>query len=304
MIIINEIGEVIANLARSVSKSEYTYLILLSILTLILVSLIKRALAKYYISNKENTRERYEYNYKTKIILNTISIIALFIIWEGHFSSIVTVISFASAGVTIALREIIFNYFAGIYIRIKKPFTIEDRIEVDGIKGDIVSMNPLNFEVIEVGDRINGEQSSGIIVSFPNSYVLTMPLKNYMKEFKYIWNEITIKVPITADVESIKKEIYEIVKTNEILKKVPKKMKSQMGGISLNYHIYFNNLEPIIYTKIIADHVELYTRYLVNPRKARYVEDSLWNQIILAYQNKKIDLFLSSKPEEEKTKQE
>jgi small-conductance mechanosensitive channel len=90
------------------------------------MTFIKRGLEKYYLSYKENTKERYEQNYKSKIIINTITFIALFIIWEGHFSSIVTVVSFISAGATIALREIIFNYFAGIYIRVKKPFTIEE----------------------------------------------------------------------------------------------------------------------------------------------------------------------------------
>jgi small-conductance mechanosensitive channel len=229
-----------------------------------------------------------------QIILNVIAVIALFIAWERHLSNLITIISFISAAATIALREIIFNFFAGVYIRIKKPFAIEDRIEVDGIKGDVVSINTLNFEVLEIGDRINGEQSSGIIVSFPNSFVLTDHVKNYVKEFKYIWNELTIKIPINSDVEGTKKQIYEIIKSNEILKKIPKKMKDQIKGISLNYRIYFNNLEPVIFTKIADNHIELYVRYLVNPKKARYVEDDLWNQIIIAYKEKRITLFIDN----------
>lgn len=238
--------------------------------------------------------KRYGYNRNSKIILNIVTILVLFILWESHISSLITTISFISAAATIALKDIIFNFFAGIYIRVKKPFAIEDRIEVSNIKGDVVSINSLNFEILEVGDRINGEQSSGIIVSFPNSVVLTTNIKNYVKEFKYIWNEITIKVPMDADIEMIKTQIYSILKNNEILKKVPKKMKDQIGSISLNYLIYFNNLEPIIYTKIVDNHVELYVRYLVNPRKARYVEDNLWNQIISLYKDKKIELFLNN----------
>jgi hypothetical protein len=77
-------------------------------------------------------------------------------------------------------------------------------------------------------------------------------------------------------------------------KRIPKKMKDQIKGISLNYRIYFNNLEPVIFTKIADNHIELYIRYLVNPKKARYVEDDLWNQIIIAYKEKRITLFMDN----------
>ncbi len=287
--------EEINNFFKISLGNDYTYLIILTILIFALISLMKRLLERFYITFETDDKKRYEHNYIGQIILNIINVIAIFIIWEGHFSSLITIISFISAGATIALREIIFNFFAGVFIRVKKPFVVENRIEVDGIKGDVVSINSLNFEVLEIGDRINGEQSSGIIVSFPNSYVLTNHVKNYVKEFKYIWNELTIKIPMDANVDNTKEELYKILKSNEILKKVPKKMENQIGNISLNYRIYFNNLDPIIYTRIVNNHIELYARYLVNPKKARNIEDRLWNDIIIAYQNKKINLFVENK---------
>ena len=105
-----------------------------------------------------------------------------------------TIISFISAGITIAIRDIILNLFAGIYIKTKKPFKLEDRIEIDGIKGDVVVINALSFKILEVGDRINGEQSSGLIINIPNSFVFSKSLKNYNTAFKYIWDEIVINL--------------------------------------------------------------------------------------------------------------
>ncbi len=289
---INNILKEFGDMFQLKSSNEYLNLIFLSILIFFIISLMKKLLENFYKTFYPDTMKRFKYNYKGQLVLSIIMVVALFIIWEEHISSLITIISFISAGATIALREIIFNFFAGIYIRVKKPFIIGDRIELNNIKGDVVSLDTLNFAVLEIGDRINGEQSSGIIVNFPNSLVLTSYVKNYVKEFKYIWNEITIKVPMNADIENIKQEIYNIINNNEILKKVPKKMQNQISDISLNYRIYFNKLEPIIYTKIVGNHIELYARYLVNPRKARYVEDELWNQIIMAYKEEKIELFL------------
>ena len=74
------------------------------------------------------------------------------IIWKEQIKSLITLISFISAAVTIALREIIFNFFAGMYINAKKIFEIEDRIEIKGIKGDVITMHTLGFEMLELGD--------------------------------------------------------------------------------------------------------------------------------------------------------
>jgi hypothetical protein len=59
----------------------------------------------------------------------------------------------------------------------------------------------------------------------------------------------------------------------------------------VDYRIYFNNLDPIIYTSIVDSHVELYIRYLVHPKKARTVQDAVWIDILEAYKNNEIDLF-------------
>ena len=102
-----------------------------------------------------------------------------------YIKNILTFISFISAAMTIALREFIYNLFSGIYIRVRKPFSVEDRIEIDETRGDVININMLNFEILEVSekDHYNG-QSTGIIVTIPNSMIFTKPLKNFNKIFK------------------------------------------------------------------------------------------------------------------------
>ena len=69
-------------------------------------------------------------------------------------------------------------------------------------------------------------------------------------------------------------------------------MKSQIKGMTAESRIYFNKYDPMIYTKIVDNHVELTVRYLMHPKKARYVESVIWNKIYLAYKDKKIDLYV------------
>lgn len=225
-------------------------------------------------------KKKFFRNRKSRIIISVISFVVILLIWGEKLNGIITLVSFISAGVTIAIREIIFNFFAGIYINMRKPFDVEDRVEIDEIKGDVINTHALSFEMLEIGERNDGEQSTGRIVHIPNSYIFTKTLKNYTKAFKYIWDEIKIELDLDANIEETKEKIYDILFENPELQETPKKMEDAVDEAILEYRIYYNNLEPIIYTTIKDSHVELCLRYLVHPKKARNVQDEITLRIL------------------------
>lgn len=202
-----------------------------------------------------------------------------------------TFISVVSAAMTIALRDFILNFFCGIYIKFKKPFKVEDRIQIEDIKGDVMSISTFSFEILEVSTKEDNGQSTGIVIHYPNSTIISKPVKNINKGFKYIWNEIIIKVNLDCDLVNNKKEIYKIVNSLDTVKNIPRKMKNLIEDVNTTNRIYFNKLEPIIYTRIVDNHVELILRYLMHPKKARYIESVIWNKIYLAYKDGKINLY-------------
>lgn len=272
--------------------SEYIKLTILTILVFVTFGIIKSIIKKIYSNLPVADKKKYFRNRKIRIILTIISFILVFFIWGEKISGLITIISFVSAGLTIAIREIIFNFFAGIYINWNKPFEIEDRIEIDDVKGDVISMHPLGFEILEIGNRVYGEQSTGRIIHVPNSYIFTKTLKNYTKVFKYIWDEIKIDVTLDSDIKKTKEVIYEILFDNETLREIPKKMEDAVDEAILEYRIYYNNLDPIIYMKIEKDHIELYLRYLVHPKKARDVEEEINEKILDEYRKGNIKLYI------------
>ena len=167
-------------------NNEYFILILISIIIVIGFKLINKIICKTYSLSKHSSRNIFKFNQFLNVLSNILIFLSIFMLWESHLSNIVTIISFISAGATIALREVILNLFAGVFIKISKPFIVEDRIEIGGVKGDVVLINSMSFKVLELGNRLNGEQSSGIIVNIPNSKIFSEPLKNYTTAFKYI----------------------------------------------------------------------------------------------------------------------
>ena len=74
--------------------------------------------------------------------------------------------------------------------------------------------------------------------------------------------------------------IFDILKSEETIKDIPKKMKRELAKNSADYHIYYNNLTPIIYTKIVDDGIVLNIRFLIHPKKQRNIESNIYEQII------------------------
>ena len=287
---------IIENISQYFSKtfgfySEYVELFILTVLIFAFFGVLKAIVKALYSKSDVSDKKKYFRNRMIKITLNIIAIILVILLWGHRISGMVTIISFLSAGIAIAVKELIFDFFAGIYINMKKIFELEDRIEINGIKGDVVNIRSLGFEVLEVGDRVNAEQSTGRIIHIPNSFVFTYPLKNYTKAFKYIWDEVTIKVPLDADIEKTKEVLYNIVNNNEILESIPKKMEDAVADVTVEYRIYYNYLDPIIYAEIVDSHVELYIRYIVHPKKARIVEDEIYLKVLEEYRNGNIKLY-------------
>ena len=254
---------------------------------------ILKKIIQHIVYKKMEGRKEYIINHTLQILLNILECLSFIIIWNNFIKNLMTLISVISAAITISLRELILNFFCGIYINIKKPFKVEDRIEIDGIKGDVTNIFALSFEVVEVSTNETHGQSTGIIVTFPSSIVLTKPIKNITKGFKYIWDEIIVKIDLQSDLQKNKNEIYKIINNNEIIKNIPHKMKNQINYINSTNRIYYNKLDPIIYTRIVDNYIELTVRYLMHPKKARYVESEIWNKIYNSYKENKINLYIN-----------
>ncbi len=283
--------KIITYLSNITSIDETYWILITKTLIFFLFLTIIKKIGVSILKKINDSKKEYLYIQKYKLLINIIKFFIFILLWGKYLESFITLISLISAGFTIALRDLIFNFFSGIYIKIKKPFEIEDRIEINNYKGDVININTLSFEVLEVNNQTFTGQSTGIITHLPNSLIFNHPLRNYNKAFKYIWNEMTFKVPLKCNLSKTKGVIYKIVNSNEVIKNIPPKMKNQVNNSSSDYRIYYNKYDPIIYTQIVDNHVELTVRYLIHPKKARYINSVISNKVIEAYHNGEIELY-------------
>ncbi|MBE5806313.1 MAG: mechanosensitive ion channel family protein [Clostridiales bacterium] len=262
--------------------------IIYTIIIFIILKIIWKIINFLNIKISNNEKQIYTIHKKNKTIFTIIYLLIFFIIWNKELKNVITLISFISAAVTLAARDIIYNYFCGIYIKLIKPFKIEDRIKLDDTIGDIININSLSFELLEVDDNTN--QSTGKIIHTPNSRIFSTSIKNYNTAFKYIWDEISIPISPNSNISLAKKILLKIVNSNEIIKDIPKKMKQEIKNCNTNYRIYYNKLSPIIYTKIEENKIILTLRFLIHPKKQRNVESEIYEKLLIEYKKNNITI--------------
>ena len=268
-------------------NNKYIVLILCTILTLfvkrIILYLIKKQLIKI-----SNNKLQYKLLQFIQLVINICEVLIIYLLWENSIKNIITLISFISAAITLSLKDLIFNLFAGIYIKINKPFKLEDRIEIDANKGDVINIGTFSFELLEINENF-GNQSTGIVLIIPNSTIFTSSLKNLNKGFKYIWDEIDVNIKMDSDYTLVKKSLYKIINNIDLIKNIPIKMKNEISN-NTTYRMYYNKYDPVIYTEVKDKQIVLKLRYLVNPKKSRIVKSYIWNKVLEEYKLKNIDL--------------
>ena len=267
---------------------EYVMLFVFTILTILIKKLVMFILKKLFILVNNSNKTQYKLIQFFNILATICELLIIYLLWDSYIKGIITLITFISTAIALSLKDIIFNLFSGIYIKVNKPFILEDRIEINGYKGDVINIGTYSFELLEISDEY-GNQSTGVVLELPNSIIFSHPIKNYIKGFSYIWDEIDISLELDSNLEECKNILYKIVSSTTLLKGAPNKMKKELKK-NINYRMYFNKFDPVIYTEVVGNKILLNIRYLVDPKKSRIVKSHIWNEVLNEYKAGNITL--------------
>ena len=201
--------------------------------------------------------------------------------WFKGIQYLTTYFGLLSAGLAIALKDIIESMVGWAFILWRNLFTVGDRIQIGDYKGDIVDIRLFKFTLLEIGNWVDAEQSTGRLMDIPNNMVFTHVLANYSKGFEFIWNEIPILVTFESDWKKAKSILSEIANHNveHLSKSAEEKIKSANKKFLISYKKY----KPIVYTSIKDSGVMLTIRYLIDPKKRRGSEQAIMEHILTEF---------------------
>jgi len=157
--------------------------IVLTLATIAIVMLMRHLAVRLARRKIEDGKKIYRTTRTVNIIANLLMLVLIGHVWLDGFKSITTFLGLASAGVAIALHDTIANIAGWLFIISRKPFTVGDRIQIGKTAGDVIDIRMFQFSVIEIGNWVAADQSTGRIIHVPNCIILREPLANYQVGF-------------------------------------------------------------------------------------------------------------------------
>ncbi|MFA8343080.1 MAG: mechanosensitive ion channel family protein [Rhodothermaceae bacterium] len=249
-----------------------------TLLIIVVVTIISRSIKKLLHRKMDDITIRYQW---LKIVQYGAMFFILFFvvrIWFGAFESLGTYLGLLSAGLAIAFKDLLVDLAGWFFIMIRKPFRVGDRIQVGEIKGDVIDIRIFQFSVIEIGNWVDADQSTGRIIHIPNSKVFTEAQANYTAGFNYVWHEIPVLFTFESDWKKAKKILFEIVEKHA--DKFSADVERQIKEAAKKYLIFYNKLTPTVYTTVKDSGVLLTMRYLTEVKKRRSVEENIWESLL------------------------
>ena len=247
-------------------------------LIILVLILVRFALVRIVDRQVEQTSSRYRWR---KNITYTLVFVGLLLIgrtWIEALGSLATFLGLLSAGLAIALRDPVTDIAGWIFLVWRKPFNLGDRIEVGSHKGDVIDIRFFKFTILEIGNWVHADQSTGRVIHIPNHLVFSESIANYTSDFEFIWNEIAVVFTFESDWRRAKHLLEEI--TNSHLMDYVGDAEQQVKRASKSYLIHYRNLTPIVYTDVVDDGIKLTIRHLSNPRRRRGINQMIWEDIL------------------------
>lgn len=226
----------------------------------------------------DETAARFQMTRVSGYVLGFVALVIIARLWIQGITGLATYLGLVSAGIAIALQDPVTNLAGWLYILIRRPFRVGDRIQVGTNTGDVVDIRPLRFIMLEVGNWVHADQGTGRILHVPNGLVFKNAVANYDEAFGYIWNELDITVTFESDWRAAKAMLETILDSHS--DEIDKHVKKRIDAAADVLHIKLPTVTPVVWTTVVESGVRLTMRYLCKPRARRSTETELWEQVL------------------------
>lgn len=276
----NQYGEQIARWLEN-TPDFYGYVLETAVVILALIA-ARYIILKIVHRNIQEQTQRYKWRKNLAYTLGFFGFILIGNIWFEGMGSLATFLGLLSAGLVIALRDPIVDIAGWLFILWRKPFDVGDRIQLNQHKGDVIDIRLFKFSILEIGNWVHADQSTGRVIHIPNHVIFSDSVANYTSDFDFIWNEIEIVVTFESDWKKAKQLLEEI--SGSHLEEYVKDADQQIQKASRSYLIRYNFLTPIVYTEVVEHGIKLTIRHLTDPRKRRSITQLIWEDVLTRFQ--------------------
>jgi len=226
-----------------------------------------------------------------RLLVGAAAVLLLLSIWFENSRDLALFGGLIAGGIAVASQKLL-QAVAGFFVIVfGRSFNLGDRIEMAGVRGDVLDIGLLKTTVMEMGvtpDRqpdpkhwVNARQYTGRIVTIVNSEVFEQPVFNYSRDFDYLWDEIQIPLKYDVDLRTAERVALEAARSAS--SDVVAEARTQFQRVRSKYLLREADLEPRAYVRLTDNWIELSIRFLARPSGVREMKDRIFRRLLSAF---------------------
>ena len=255
-----------------------------------------RQILKLFIGSRSGTRFQFWAKQGVSLVIAAIVILGVMSIWFDSPARLASVLGLIGAGIAFALQRVI-TAVAGYFVILRgKTFNVGDRIQMGGVRGDVIGLTFMQTRIMEMGESprekdddkswVRSRQFTGRIVTVTNDKVFDCPVYNYTHEFAYIWDEISIPVAFHQNFAKAEQIILEAANAEA---RTAKRMgKEEVKRLEERFGIDAGEIDPHVFWRITEDWLELTVRFLGPDHGIRNIKDQMSRAILRGFEKANI----------------
>jgi small-conductance mechanosensitive channel len=252
---------------------------------IVVVLAIAKAASVYGLGRIEDASTRFTLQRIVHLVVALlIALIAISIIFVNWYAT-VAALGVGSIIIGLAVQTPMKSFIAWIYILVRQPYRVGDRIKIGDATGDVIDVGYLDTTLWEFGGQyLSTDHPSGRVVRFPNEKVLDEMVWNYSWPlFPYIWNEIKFQIGYQSDLKFVAETMQQIVE-EELGKEMMKRIEvfRQLLARTPVDELEVRSHPRVIFRVDEITWINAIVRYLVSPREAGSVKTRLIPKLLAA----------------------
>ncbi|HUT33136.1 MAG TPA: mechanosensitive ion channel family protein [Planctomycetota bacterium] len=246
--------------------------------TILVLWLIRFLVVRLILRRTEDVRARYRWSKLTGYVAACLGIFLVGRVWFEGVASLATFLGLLSAGLAIALKDVVADVAGWMFLMWRRPFWIGDRIQIGEFAGDVIDIRLFKFSLLEIRGWVGADQSTGRVLHVPNGMALSHTVASYNQGFQHIWNEVPVLVTFESNWRKAKEILQGIA--DKHAQSLGEAAQQRIREASKRFMIFYTTLTPTVYTSIRDSGVLLTLRYLCEPRRRRGTEQAICEDIL------------------------
>ena len=266
----------------SVVWANPVYRKLILSITVLLASVVIHQVLRLLVVNRlsDDSPHIYVVRKVTGYAVNALTILLITGIWLEHVGNLSVALGILGAGLAFALQEVIGSIAGWVTILSGRPFTIGDRIETGGIRGDVVDISVLRTTLMEIGNWLSGDHNTGRIVTVSNAFIFKEPLFNYSRHLHYVWDEVMLPITYESDWQQAVAIMATAVQQHPQYQELLPLAQEQRRRARRQFAIKITALDPRVFVKLTDNWIELSLIYPVDTDSRRTFRSEISQRVL------------------------